>query len=886
MTRVPTLAQIRAQVQAVWEKDRAASVIGIRAPLTVAVAEVLPVAGAALPVARCASVLAVREQLAADPRPDVPLVLITPLDETELGADVVARLAQRHLFAIDPWQLVKDRFHARHVDPRLVQRHGWVARALLEAEPEAGYPPATSGFLLAERVWQLLFEALLGLPGGVCDAEALLEWSLSAAQRQRLASLDGAALASLSEAVGESAGPVARRVFDCAAGQYGDRTCALGLVARVLCEPSAAGAAATARALGKLEAWLGGGELRPAEGLAWADAAEQLLRRRLAGASLTTVQPLLQQADALLAELGVLDAAHRSRCLRAGYEQRLARFAAALRAWVQGAARPVLADLEGAVEAVLDHLLATAETARAERVEMALRLARWLALRRGQEAAVAPTLAAAAQAYRDDGCFIDWARGRLWDGDPLPALGNAYTQLWEAIGQLREDDNRRFAERLAQWAAMGTRDSALIPVEQVLNRVAAPLAQAHPVLLVLVDGMSMAVCRELQADLARRAWIEVDAAAASHRVPVIAALPTVTAVCRTSLLCGRLGVGVAADEKAGFARHPALLAASSASKPPLLFHKGDLSGGVGVAAAVLAAVADLQRRVVGVVINAVDDHLAKGDQLRFGWEVHRIRPLEELLAAARDAGRALMIVSDHGHVPEHNTVARGADQAERWREATDAPQADELLLSGPRVWLGKDRRLIAPWSERVRFGPRKNGYHGGVAPQEVVIPLGVYLPAGLALPGWTEVAPELPVWWEADLAPAPLAAPAPAVKASGQAAASRQGDLFGASQDAGAEWIERLMASATMRTQQQLASRVALPPERVRSILLALDERGGKLTRPALAQRLDLPALRLPGLLAALRRVLNVDGYPVLSVDEASDTVTLNKAQLFSQFGL
>jgi hypothetical protein len=885
---LPTPAQIRAQVRAVWENGSAARVIGIRAPLTVEVGEVLQVGDAALPVARCGSVLEVRERLAAAAPPDAPLVLITPLDETELGADVVARLAKRHLFAIDPWQLVKDRFHARYVDPRLAQRHGWVARALLEAEPDLGYPPAPSGFIQAGLVWQVLFEALLGLQGGVRDAEALLEWSLSAANRQRLAGLDAEARTSLSEAVGEGAGPVARRIFDSAAGRHGDRTFALGLVARVLFDPSAAGDTTTTKATGKLEAWLGGGELRPEEGLAWADAVEQLLRRRLAGPSMTAVQPLLQQADALLAELGAINAAYRSRFLRAGYEQRLTRFAEALQAFVKGKAKTLLAELEAAADAVRDHVLAAAEVERAERVEMALRLGRWLATRRAQGEVAAVSLPDAARAYRLDGSFVDWARSRLWDGDPLGVLGHAYTCLWEAIGQVREDDNRRFAELLANWSATGSHDTSVISVEKVLGQIVGPLAKAHPVLMVVVDGMSMAVCRELQADLARRAWIEVDAAGASHRVPVIAAFPTVTEVCRASLLCGKLAVGVAADEKAGFTKHPALLEAGSSAKPPVLFHKSDLSGGegVGVASGVLAAVADLQRRVVGVAINAVDDHLAKGDQLRFGWEVHRIRPLEELLSAARDAGRTLIIVSDHGHVPEHNTTARGADESERWREANGKPQADEVLLSGSRVLLGKDRRLIVPWSERVRFGTKKNGYHGGAAPQEVVIPLGVYVPAGISVRGWSEVAPEIPAWWEADLAPAPVVVPAKPAKAKPKKAAAMQGDLFGGTPGAGPEWVERLMASATMLAQQQLASRVALPPERVRAILVALDERGGKLTRSALAKRLDLPVLRLPGVLSALRRVLNVDGYAVLSVDEASDTVELNKAQLFSQFGL
>jgi hypothetical protein len=89
-----------------------------------------------------------------------------------------------------------------------------------------------------------------------------------------------------------------------------------------------------------------------------------------------------------------------------------------------------------------------------------------------------------------------------------------------------------------------------------------------------------------------------------------------------------------------------------------------------------------------------------------------------------------------------------------------------------------------------------------------------------------------------------------------------------------------------MATQRQLASRVALPEERIRGILAAFDDRGGKLTRPALAKRIGVPPVRLGGMISALRRLLNVEGYPVLSVDEQSDTVELNRKQLFTQFGL
>jgi hypothetical protein len=101
-----------------------------------------------------------------------------------------------------------------------------------------------------------------------------------------------------------------------------------------------------------------------------------------------------------------------------------------------------------------------------------------------------------------------------------------------------------------------------------------------------------------------------------------------------------------------------------------------------------------------------------------------------------------------------------------------------------------------------------------------------------------------------------------------------------------ATWIDRLLASDTLAEQRRSASRLALTDERLRAMLEALDERGGKITRAALAARIAVPALRIGGVISALRRVLNLDGYAVLSVDEASDSVELNREQLMKQFGL
>lgn len=90
--------------------------------------------------------------------------------------------------------------------------------------------------------------------------------------------------------------------------------------------------AVTAKASGKLEAWLGGGELESVVALAWADAAEQVFTRYLQRAPMKAIRALLKGADALLSRLGATDGAHRSRFLAAGHEQRLGRRADVLAA--------------------------------------------------------------------------------------------------------------------------------------------------------------------------------------------------------------------------------------------------------------------------------------------------------------------------------------------------------------------------------------------------------------------------------------------------------------------------------------------------------------------------------------------------------------------------
>ena len=880
---------VRAQAAAVRKKYPDARAVGIQVPRLDWPAA--PHEAGDLPLVPCPSVLALRERLIGLSPEGPPVVLVTDVGEDDLGADVRGRIAGRRLYRIDPWQLVKDRFRARYVDPRLVERHDWVAAALLDAEPAGGCPPAPSGFLDAETVWRHLFRRLAGIPRGERHPEALLAWVLDGGPAERLAALPDEARSGLADAVRESAGRTAAVIFE-RAGRLGPRALSAGLVAAVLFGPETKGDETAARARGRLEALLDIDDLDAALARGWTEAAERVVRRRLArpADARAGTEAALADADTLLRELGAEDLARRSRVLRPSFDQRLVLFARELEGFCDGPADALPGPLREAAGQVFRHALAEHDSARTAGVEMAMRLAGWLAGRRRSAGRGPRSFNEAVRAYRADGGFADWARTRVWAGDPSPPLKDACARLGRLADAVRHDENRAFGALLARWPGAGPNDRAVVGVEALLDRWVAPLARVRPVLMLVLDAMSMPVYRELERSLADRGWVEIAADDSAARPAVIAALPTVTEVCRTSLLCGAVTSGNAATEKEGFAGHAGLRAAGSAALPPLLFHKGDLREAetAGAASRVTESIADPRRRVVGVVINAVDDHLAKGDQVPVAWTADHIRPLDELLEAARAGGRAVVFTSDHGHVIDRGTTLRDAGGPERWRAATEAPADDEVLVAGRRV-VAPGRRLLAPWSERVRFGMKKNGYHGGASLQEVVLPFGVFVPLDTApgLAGWREVDVETPAWWRWRDEAVP---PEPEPRAPAPPRRNETGDLFAqAALDAApapAPWIDRLFEADLFMAQRRRASRTALSDARIRTVLTALDRRGGRLSGAALATALGVPLLRVESIVSALRRLLNAEGYDVLSVDETSETVTLNRELLDAQFDL
>ncbi|HEY9145925.1 MAG TPA: BREX-2 system phosphatase PglZ, partial [Thiobacillus sp.] len=840
----------------------------------------------------CESSLAIREALCDVEQRDpttAGMVVITPLATHELAEDISARLARARVFQPEGWDIVRQLFQAKETDARL-GHFVWMPQCLIDGAAQGPYPPVANGFLGLETAWQEVLQRFLQIPEARPDSVSLLTWSMTAGADATLDQLPAAARADVMSWLAESAGSAGEMVLGCVeTGRTGDAL-PLGVVCGVVFAPEGEGQAALGQAAIRLERFVNDKHIGAPEGQAWARAAKQVVK----AAGIEATRVMLDRADALLRDLRIAEFAHLSDLLPAALDQRMQEFALALSAHVAESTEANLAQVELHADRALSHNLMAAQPPRAERVEMARRLSRWLLTAPGSVA----SLQSAVTWQSDEGAFVDWARFRLLGGDEIPELSHAYGACRETVIARRNKFAKPLAEALIEWNAnKPSIDGRLVPVEAVLEHVLAPIAAACPTLLLVMDGLSVSIFRELFARSASHGWAEMVPSDIGQPLVGVAALPTVTEVSRASLLCGRLTLGAAGHERTGFASHPALLTHSRAGVPPRLFHKGDLADATNLAPEVRAAIADPHQRVIGVVYNAIDDHLSGPDQLHQRWTLEDLRLLLPLLREAREARRAVLITADHGHLLEDGTTQlAGGGESDRWRQGTDSRPPHELAVSGGRVMTSDgSNTVVCLWGESTRYGGRKNGYHGGLSPQEVTVPLAVMVPLGMNLPGWTQAPPSQPEWWE--LAPiskltAEKPASAPPVRPArrkprlqvGQTQLFDPTELPPTTAPIGPDWISALLSGAIYVSQRQLAARVALPDETMRALLTALSERGGKLSRAALAQRLSLPEIRLGGMLSAVRRMLNVDQAPVLVIDEAAGTVELNIALLQQQF--
>ncbi|OYX60389.1 MAG: alkaline phosphatase [Comamonadaceae bacterium 32-67-11] len=889
-----TAPQIRAQLERVLDSDPAAQAVAIRATVQQAWPESISSRGRLFLIRWCVSALAMREalcELEQHEHPSCGMVVLTPLATPEVAEDIAARLARARVFQPEGWDIVRMLFQAKETDARL-GRFSWMPQALIDGAAQGDYQPVANGFLGLETAWREVLVRFLGLEVARPDAMSLLAWTLQPQAEARLGPLPAAMRASILSWLEQTSGAAGAMVLGCIqAGRSGDAL-PLGLVCGVIFAPDGEGQTALGQAAIRLERFVNHQHVGIKAGREWALAAEQVVR----SLGVEGCRAALERADVLLGELRIGEFAHLSAVLPLALDQRLSDFALALSTQASEPTAAHLQQVELHADRALRHLLMDDQRPRKERVEMARRLARWLISTMPSGAAVPVAM----EWQAEEGAYVDWARFRLLGGDELSALSEAYAACRRAVLARRDRFAMSFAQALAQCNAQSAAlNGRVVPLEQVLERMVAPIAAVQPTLLLVMDGLSNSIFRELFARAATHGWTELVPSAQGKPFLGMAAIPTITEISRTSLLCGRLTTGNQAQEKPGFASHPALMAVSRAEYAPKLFHKGDLADDGNLASELRSAIANPKQQVVGVVYNAVDDHLSGPDQLNQRWALEDLRLLLPLLHEARQARRAVIVTADHGHLLEDGTTQIPGGESDRWRLGRSAASTQEIAVSGGRVVTSDgSNAVVCLWGESSRYAGRKNGYHGGLSPQELTVPLSLFAPVGSNLLGWSPAPPPQPEWWELPpllQAQSTVAAAAPQTKPTRKKTVptEAQPGLFAAADlpppaadRAVQDWIGLLLASPIYASQRQLAARVALPDDKMRLLLEALAERGGKLSRTALANRLALAELRMGGLLSAARRMLNVDQAPVLRVDEAAGSVELNLTLLRQQFRL
>lgn len=723
--------QIGLRAQQAHKLDSAARFILLRPPSEPFDDETVEVEAARWPVVKCPSPLAVRAAMRRHAHGETPVVLLFGGSQNDLGEDVLARCAKRRLLAHDVWGTVTTLFRAGQLDPRLVRRR-WLAELLLRFMPAEGYAPVRSVALDEERAWRELFRTVLAFESYPPSALELIQWAGDARRRERWRRLEPAARAEISQQLRRDVGELADLAFAMIDADNADELLAVGLLCQSLGKADEPPTAVQAQVAARLEALSGGLTLTAAMMTQLAEAADAWFER----AAAPDRERQLNRFESLMRRVKAAPLALESRYGAAALDEKVKRFAAALR-------RRDLAGARRWLDEARTHRGPTLSEPRRVRCEMALRLLHWLARDRGD---YPPSLSLLARRYRAEIGWVDWAKAVLLEGDDSAELATALAQVLATVRERRDAFDRRFAERLLSDAPD---EVHLMGVEQALDRCAAPAAAAGRVLLTIIDGMSLAVFLELNASLTARGWRQWEPAAEPWPM-LLAMLPSTTAASRASLLAGKAGAGSATTERTAFRTHAALVKASAAGKPPLLFHKKDLLDGSGVTLAddLRAALSDVRQRVVAVVINAVDDHLLKSDQLRLRWTLDQFKGLDALLAEAVSAERAVIFASDHGHLLDEGAELRASSPNARWREPDLESQPGEIRLRGPRVKAacGLDEVVLA-WSARLRYAARRNGYHGGCSPAEALVPMALYAYDSRLGGEWQAREETPPAWW-------------------------------------------------------------------------------------------------------------------------------------------
>ncbi|WP_199044193.1 BREX-2 system phosphatase PglZ [Glycomyces salinus] len=842
-------------------KPGAPQVTVLRAEPTWDGTEPLEIDGRSVEVCPAATVLAVLDLIDRHEGPN-HLVIPTGVDEAALGDSVLAQISGHRIESVDSLEAIRTATRADRIDVQLRGKaNAWIAEQLLTYATELwpGRGDRRPSLSRLDTLRRLTAFHLFADPGKTVDTAAMLDWSRQAPRIRQWLDLDPALRANLRSAIVETAGDAAAIVTALAEVGTAAEALPVAVTASVLLD-SPDGRTPLVR----LEERYFGRDA-PGEGALrrFAEAGVAYLERREGDD-----ETVYAKAQEILADLGAASVAVDSALLGDGFDSRLKKFGKAVAAAVGKPAK--LADAERAWHELESHRLADDNRERMTAAQAALRLLWWLDAPEKHPA----TLAAWVNWQVREGGWVDQAAAVLEVADTggEAGLGRAYRSVLEQVRARRAAADAEFARKLASDDPTGS--SEMLLAENLQARLLRPLDQAKrelPPLIIVCDGMSAADAAAIGADIqATGTWIEAGRTG-SGREGALATIPSSTIYSRTSLLSGGPATGGQDAEARGFARY-------WHRRKTRLFHKGDLRAATAsqIPAELHSALAD-RETLVGVVLNTIDDALDKDDLIsRPVWSLDSVDYLAPLLAAASRASRPVLLCSDHGHVRDRGTPkpTRKGESA-RWRSGSDAGEG-EIVLDNSRVLTGSP--VVAAVDRGLRYTARKAGYHGGASLAEMVIPVLAFIPSRAAKPAGWEVfdrpAMHEPAWWNGRI----TAIPEP--KRDRKRAEPAGATLFGDATIGQSVCATELYRSIRARTPR------ALEDAKVAAVIDALHDSGGRLPAARVAEIAGKQASLVGGFLAMLKRLLNVDGYAVISEIDKGRTITLDRELLTQQFGV
>lgn len=648
--------------------------------------------------------------------------------------------------------------------------------------------------------------------------------------------------------------------------------------------------------------------------------------RELSRKDAEATRSLLERADQLANDSELRSYLIDSNYLPSAWRMRLDALGQALLTAAQSPTRETFDDAQRAQERLETHeRFKDDELHTVQRAEMALRLLAWLASDHSalEPSPTEPEYAAVERLgrwYVQEGGFVDWAR-RVARGTSRTLFEQGIMAVVALADARRRELDRRFAVALPRWLAAKRPATQVVPIEDVSRRMIGRFLdekEQRSLLVVLLDGMAWAQAIEILQSLEDHAehwgpiaWHAGKKGIGDSPYPVVlAALPTVTDISRSAFFAGKLmtpGRDHATDkdpERWKGNPHAAKYARTGDWPRLLLRSEGHDASGVASKEA-LSLIGDRKRPVVALVINAIDSALKGDSQQWHPWTFENVRSLPAILSAARDAGRTVLLASDHGHVPCDlmHTSAGPITGGARWRPLVspdDAVQDCEVKLFGEGVWTPRGATAIAMLSDDThRYGGGAHaGEHGGATLAEVIAPcVLIHWDDQLGAQADRELTVQklhTPAFWyrevstipSPDASPKPRRTPAPPKPSAQMALPDLLPQPSAAAQAPPQPKSAPPAPSRFVRVLASVPVIEALPKDRRERLLTALDfllERNGLAKLDAFASRLRLPTFRARGFVAQeLSPVLNVDGYQVLYCDDTH--VRLDRAMLCQQF--